>query len=131
MAPLLARIARRASRRWRRSLALAALVFVALGALAGTVGGSFTDDFSVPGTDSQQAIDLLEDRFLAAAHEGATVLMRLSNTAHTSEPVLVRETSTGHDQAVPAADRLPGDAQAAGARLARGRPCAAWAGPPA
>jgi RND superfamily putative drug exporter len=74
MTVLLDRIARSASRHWRRSLVLAAVVLVALGALAGTAGGQFTDEFSVPGTDSQKAQDLLEDRFPAAANEGATVV---------------------------------------------------------
>jgi putative drug exporter of the RND superfamily len=74
MATLLDRIARGASRNWRRSLAIAAVAMVALGALAGTVGGQFTDEFSVPGAESQQAADLLEDRFPAAANEGATVV---------------------------------------------------------
>jgi RND superfamily putative drug exporter len=74
MTALLDRIARSASRRWRRSLAIAALVVVALGALAGAAGGQFTDEFSVPGTESQRALDLLEDRFPAAANEGATVV---------------------------------------------------------
>jgi putative drug exporter of the RND superfamily len=74
MTTLLHRIARSASRSWRRSLAIAALVLVVLGVLAGTAGGQFTDEFSVPGTESQQALDLLEDRFPAAANEGATVV---------------------------------------------------------
>jgi RND superfamily putative drug exporter len=74
MTALLDRIARSASGHWRRSLAIAAVVVVALGALAGTVGGQFTDEFSVPGAESQQALDLLEDRFPAAANEGATVV---------------------------------------------------------
>jgi RND superfamily putative drug exporter len=74
MSTFLERIARRASRSWRRSLAIAALVLVVLGVLVGTAGGQFTDEFSVPGTESQQALDLLEDRFPAAANEGATVV---------------------------------------------------------
>src|SRR5918995_1817408 len=57
MTILLDRIARTASRSWRRSLAIAALVLVVLGVLVGTVGGQFTDEFSVPGTESQQALD--------------------------------------------------------------------------
>ncbi len=72
MTALLDRIARSASRRWRRSLAIAAVVMVVLGALAGTVGGQFTDEFSVPGAESQRAQDLLQDRFPAAANQGAT-----------------------------------------------------------
>jgi len=74
MITLLDRIARYAAGHWRRSLAIAAVLVAALGALAGTVGGQFTDEFSVPGTDSQRALDLLEDRFPAAANEGATVV---------------------------------------------------------
>jgi putative drug exporter of the RND superfamily len=74
MTTLLDWIARSASRNWRRSLGITAVVLVVLGALAGTVGGQFTDEFSVPGAESQQALDLLEDRFPAAANEGATVV---------------------------------------------------------
>ncbi len=74
MTAVLARIARSASLHWRRSLVIAAVVLAALGALAGTVGGAFSDEFEVPGTESQQALDLLEQRFPAAANEGATVV---------------------------------------------------------
>jgi putative drug exporter of the RND superfamily len=74
MSTLLERIARSASRSWRRSLAIAAVVLVALGVLVGTVGGQFTNEFAVPGTESQKALDLLQDRFPAAANEGATVV---------------------------------------------------------
>jgi len=74
MTALLDRIARSASRHWRRSLVVAAVVMVALGALAGTVGGQFTNEFSVPGTESQKAQDLLQNRFPTAANEGATVV---------------------------------------------------------
>ena len=74
MTALLDRIARSASRHWRRSLAIAALVVVGLGILAGTVGGQFSNDFAVPGAESQKARDLLEKRFPAAANQGATVV---------------------------------------------------------
>jgi RND superfamily putative drug exporter len=74
MITLLDRIARSASQHWKRTLAIAAAVLVVLGALAGTVGGQFADEFSVPGAESQQALDLLEERFPAAANEGATVV---------------------------------------------------------
>jgi RND superfamily putative drug exporter len=74
MTMLLDRIARSASQNWRRSIAIAAVLLAGLGALAGTVGGQFSDEFSVPGAESQQALDLLEERFPAAANEGATVV---------------------------------------------------------
>ena len=74
MTALLDRIARTAAGRWRRSLAIVAAIMVGLVVLANTVGGEFTDEFTVPDTESQQALDLLEDRFPAAANEGATVV---------------------------------------------------------
>jgi len=79
MTALLERIARTASRRWRRSLVVAAVLVAGLGALAGTLGGQFTDEFAVPGTESQQALELLSDRFPAAANEGATVVFHATD----------------------------------------------------
>src|SRR5687767_3940001 len=61
MTLVLARLARGAAAHWKRSLALVAVVLVALGAAAGLAGGSFTDDFRTPGTESQAAVDLLEE----------------------------------------------------------------------
>jgi RND superfamily putative drug exporter len=74
MTVLLDRIARSAAEHWRRSLGIAAVILVALGALVSVGGGEFTDEFSVPGTESQRALDLLDHRFPAAANEGATVV---------------------------------------------------------
>jgi putative drug exporter of the RND superfamily len=54
---LLARLARTIAHRWKRSLAVAIGVIVLLGAAAGA-GGKAADDFNIPGTESQKAIDL-------------------------------------------------------------------------
>ena len=59
MSQLLARLARALSSHWKRSLAAAVGVFVLL-ILAAGAGGEATDDYSVPGTDSQEAIDLFQ-----------------------------------------------------------------------
>ena len=56
---LLARVARTLSSHWKRSLAAAVGVLVLL-VLAAGAGGEATDDYSVPGTDSQRAIDLFQ-----------------------------------------------------------------------
>jgi RND superfamily putative drug exporter len=56
---LLARVARMLSSHWKRSLAAAVGVLVLL-VLAAGAGGGATDDFSIPGTESQQAIDLFQ-----------------------------------------------------------------------
>ena len=43
--------------------------------LAGTAGGTLTDDYTMPGTDSQAATDLLEERFPAYAGASARVVV--------------------------------------------------------
>jgi RND superfamily putative drug exporter len=59
MSSLLARLARSITHHWKRSLVAAILVLVLLGAAAGA-GGQSADDFSIPGTESQQALDLFK-----------------------------------------------------------------------
>jgi RND superfamily putative drug exporter len=59
MSLLLARLARTLTHHWKRSLAGALLVIVLLAAAAGA-GGEAADDFSIPGTESQQALDLFK-----------------------------------------------------------------------
>ncbi len=56
---LLARVARQLSSHWKRSLAAAVGVLVLLGIAAGA-SGKASDDPSVPGTESQQAVDLFQ-----------------------------------------------------------------------
>ncbi|MEA2247371.1 MAG: hypothetical protein QOH46_1900, partial [Solirubrobacteraceae bacterium] len=59
MFQLLARLARTLSLHWKRSLAAAVGVLVLL-VLAAGAGGEAKDDYSVPGAESQQAIDLFQ-----------------------------------------------------------------------
>lgn len=57
----------------RRLVALVWLaVVIVAGAGAATLSGTSSDSFSVPGTESQEAIDLLEERFPEASADGAT-----------------------------------------------------------
>jgi RND superfamily putative drug exporter len=61
----------------RRPRAATLAVLVALAAALGsafTLGGSFKDDFSVPGIEAQRAQDLLEERFPAQSGTQATVV---------------------------------------------------------
>jgi RND superfamily putative drug exporter len=55
----LASVARRLSSHWKRSLAAAVGVLVLL-VLAAGAGGKGSDDYSIPGTESQQAVDLFK-----------------------------------------------------------------------
>ena len=52
------------------------IVVVALGVLFARFGGRYTDAFTLPGTESQQLMDLLDERFPAAAGDTATIVVR-------------------------------------------------------
>ncbi|MDP9257172.1 MAG: MMPL family transporter, partial [Actinomycetota bacterium] len=79
MTHLLGTLAARAAKHWKRSLAIVAVVLVALGVAAGAGGGSFNDNFKTPGTESQSAIDLLHERFPAAAGDTANVVFAVQS----------------------------------------------------
>lgn len=72
MATFLYRLGRLAFRRRRLFLMLwiAVLAAVAIGAMSST--GSTSDSFTLPGTQSQKAIDLLQKEFPQASASGAT-----------------------------------------------------------
>jgi RND superfamily putative drug exporter len=79
MAHFLGRLAATAAAHWRRSLALVVAVLVAIGVLATVAGGAFSDNFRTPGTESQAALDLLKDRFPAAAGDTANVVFAVDS----------------------------------------------------
>jgi RND superfamily putative drug exporter len=86
MAHLLGSLAAWAAQHWKRSLAIVAVVLVAIGVGAGAAGGSFVDDFKTPGTESQTAIDVLQKRFPAASGDTANVVFAVdSGTLRTPE----------------------------------------------
>jgi putative drug exporter of the RND superfamily len=67
MSALLASIARTLSTHWKRGLLGLFAAIVLIGAIAGSSGGPAAEDFSIPGTESQKAVDLLQSKFPAAA----------------------------------------------------------------
>ena len=73
MSNLLARIARYLTEHWKRGLLGAVLVLVLLGAAAGA-GGEAADDFNIPGTESQQALDLFRAHSPAFAGADSTLV---------------------------------------------------------
>src|ERR671917_1743270 len=78
MSSLLARLARTLTHHWKRSLAAAIVVIVLLGAAAGA-GGEAADDFNVPGTESQQAIDLFRAHSPAFAGADSTLVFTVED----------------------------------------------------
>ena len=79
MAHLLGTLAAWAAEHWKRSLAIVAVVLVALGVAASAGGGSFVDDFKTPGTESQTAIDVLQKRFPAESGDTANVVFAVDS----------------------------------------------------
>jgi putative drug exporter of the RND superfamily len=79
MAHLLGNLAAWAAEHWKRSLAIVAVVLVALGIAASAGGGSFVDDFRTPGTQSQTAMDVLDERFPAAAGDSGNVVFAVDS----------------------------------------------------
>ncbi|MDR1998674.1 MAG: MMPL family transporter, partial [Frankiaceae bacterium] len=72
MATYLYRLAKFSYRRRRLVLAIWLLILVGLGGAAITLKGPSNDQFSIPGIESQQAINLLNAKFPSAAAGGAT-----------------------------------------------------------
>src|SRR5215210_142713 len=72
MARLLQRLGYFSVRRRRLVLSAWVIGLLALGALAGAFKGAFSDQFKVPGTESQNAIELIERNVPQANADGAT-----------------------------------------------------------
>jgi RND superfamily putative drug exporter len=67
MSDFLAALARAISHHWKRSLALAVATLAILVVIAGASGSAPPDDFSVPGSESQKALDLFAEHTPALA----------------------------------------------------------------
>jgi RND superfamily putative drug exporter len=64
---------------WKRSALAAVLAFVIIGGLGAAAGGAFQNSFTIPGAESQKAVDLLESRFPQAAGDTATVVFHVED----------------------------------------------------
>jgi RND superfamily putative drug exporter len=78
MSSLLARLARTLTQHWKRSLAAAIVALFAIGFAAGA-GGEAADDFEIPGTESQQALDLFRDHSPAFAGADSTIVFSVKD----------------------------------------------------
>ena len=72
MASRLYRLGRFSFRRRRLVALLWVSLLIAMGAAAGALSGPYSDEFSIPGTESQEALDVLADRFPQAGLTQAT-----------------------------------------------------------
>ncbi len=78
MSQLLARLARYLTQHWKAGLAGAVAVIFVLGLAAGA-GGEAADDFSIPGTESQKAIDLFKAHSPAFAGADSTLVFTVES----------------------------------------------------
>ena len=72
----LARWARFAVRRRGRVLLGWLTLVVVVGVAAITLGGDFVNSFTIPGAESQQAVDVLQERFPSQAGDSATLVVK-------------------------------------------------------
>jgi RND superfamily putative drug exporter len=77
MSRALARLARTLTQYWKRSLIGAILVLVVLFVAAGAAGGPAPDDFEVPGTEAQEAIDLFRAHTPVLAGADSTLVFNV------------------------------------------------------
>ena len=124
MSELLARLARTLTHHWKRGLVGAIVVIVLLGAAAGA-GGEAADDFSIPGTESQQAIDLFKAHSPAFAGADSTLVFTVEDGEITdSGPARrhhrrARARSSGLDGVDQVADPFAGAARCRGTGASR------------
>src|SRR4051812_9602022 len=103
MAVLLARLGR-ASYRHRGLVSVAWLaVLGAVVALLLTVGGSFDDEFTIPGSQSQEALDQLDQASPGAAGVGAQIVFVAPDGSTVADPA----NAAVIEQVVAAAERAP------------------------
>ena len=129
MSSLLSAVASLVARRPRAATLAVLLAIAAVIGGAVAAGGTFKDDFTVPGIESQRAQDLLEERFPAQSGTQATVVFTARDGGveeRTLRPVL---TALGEQPGVVAVEdpfatpgRVSGDGRTAYAAVSYDRP---------
>jgi putative drug exporter of the RND superfamily len=102
MAALLQRLGRSSYRHRRRVLAIWLGLLVVLGIAAGTLSKPFSEEFKIPGTGSQQAIDLLKEKLPAASGASGQVVFAAPAGG------TVKEDAAAIERSVAAAAKTPG-----------------------
>jgi RND superfamily putative drug exporter len=102
MAAVLQRLGRNSFRHRRRVLAIWLGVLVVLGIAAGTLSKPFSEEFKIPGTGSQQAIDLLKEKLPAASGASGQVVFAAPDGGK------VKEDAAAIERSVAVATKTPG-----------------------
>jgi len=102
MAVILQRLGRSSYRHRRRVLAIWLGLLIVLGIAAGTLSKPFSEEFKIPGTGSQQAIDLLKEKLPAASGASGQVVFAAQDGGK------VKEDAAAIEHSVAAAAKTPG-----------------------
>ena len=103
MSRYLSRLGRFSFRHRRVVLAAWLLVLGAMVGLAGATGGKTSDTFTVPGTQSQQAVDLIHQRIPALAGASTQIIVATSPGAKVTD----RAVTNGIDATVTRLEKVP------------------------
>lgn len=95
MSSLIYRIAHACYHARLRVVAAWVAIMVVLGVLTVTVGGTFDDDFTIPGTSSQVALDQLKMTFPIAAESSATIVILAPEGKTVYDPEVRAEIEAG------------------------------------
>jgi RND superfamily putative drug exporter len=88
MSKILYRLGHWSVRRRRWVLAAWLVLLLGAGALSGALGGTTSDSFSIPGTESQKAMDLLEERFPEQSGSSARLVFASEDDTPLTDPAL-------------------------------------------
>jgi RND superfamily putative drug exporter len=102
MAAILQRLGRNSYRHRRRTLAIWVGILVGLAILAGAVSKPFSEEFKIPGTGSQKAVDLLKEKLPAASGASGQVVFAAP------EGSTVKEDAAAIESDITAAAKTPG-----------------------
>jgi putative drug exporter of the RND superfamily len=101
MAALLQRLGRNSFRHRRRVLAIWLALLVVLGVAASSLSKPFSEEFKIPGTGSQQAIDLLKEKLPAASGAAGQVVFAAPADGNVSEDAKAIEESVADARKTP------------------------------
>ncbi|MFV2088433.1 MMPL family transporter [Micromonospora sp. LOL_021] len=104
MATLLYRLGRTAFRKRHLVVSIWLIALVGLGVAALTLRGPTASDFNIPGTESQEALELLQEQFPEASGAGGTIVI----AAPEGEQLTTAEGQAAVMQVVGEANQIPG-----------------------
>jgi len=100
----LARLARACARHRWRTVGIWLLAAAAIVVGSATIGGTLVDEFTIPDSDAQRAVDLLEERFPQQSGEAAQLVFAVTEGRRLDEP----EARAAVAEALTAASGIPG-----------------------